>query len=385
MSRIESQLASLGSQLASVDRDVSVLERVTSSLGAEVSRIQQTVAMISGCISSAEGHVSRIGDDLARATSTLSDVAGRLVAESEHEREGREQVTQRLESLGAAQRNLGDVLKDGLAATTSRLGTLREKEASFQTLVSDSAKVVERLIREFGEELGHQVTDIEERVASLGDDEADGSEEAGKAFQSLLSVQQSLGEILKEIRQSSDKLAADMAEVVRHEKEAEDRKLRQAAAEGNVAGIRLLAMGQAEVAVEVLKRAVACAQGLREPRLNLAAALLRQNRLADAQGVYQELLRDSPDDADVLLFGGILAMADGRYDEAAELLERCERARHEDEAAAEALCIVHFLADRPTEARRWLASLTPGAGSTRDILQRLLPADGPAAGESPYG
>src|SRR4051812_38122734 len=62
-----------------------------------------------------------------------------------------------------------------------------------------------------------------------------------------------------------------------------------------------------------------------DTRLGLAIELHKAGRLADAENVYRDILQQAPRDANVLYLLGLIALATGRHQRAADLLGRSIR------------------------------------------------------------
>jgi tetratricopeptide (TPR) repeat protein len=80
-----------------------------------------------------------------------------------------------------------------------------------------------------------------------------------------------------------------------------------------------------------------------------AITLHREGRLAEAEGIYSQLLRQDPCDADVLHLQGVLAHQTGRYDRAVELIRRAITL-HRTAAACVSLGTALMALGRPAEA-----------------------------------
>jgi tetratricopeptide (TPR) repeat protein len=80
-----------------------------------------------------------------------------------------------------------------------------------------------------------------------------------------------------------------------------------------------------------------------------AIALHRDGRLPEAEGIYAELLRQDPSDADVLHLQGVLAHQTGRYDWAVELIRRAI-SLHRTAAGCISLGTALMALGRPAEA-----------------------------------
>jgi tetratricopeptide (TPR) repeat protein len=80
-----------------------------------------------------------------------------------------------------------------------------------------------------------------------------------------------------------------------------------------------------------------------------AIALHREGRLPEAEGIYAELLRQDPSDADVLHLQGVLAYQTGRHDRAVELIRRAI-SLHRTPAACLSLGTALMTLGRPAEA-----------------------------------
>jgi tetratricopeptide (TPR) repeat protein len=78
-------------------------------------------------------------------------------------------------------------------------------------------------------------------------------------------------------------------------------------------------------------------------------ALHREGRLPEAEGIYAELLRQDPSDADVLHLQGVLAHQTGRHEWAAELIRRALSLQRTS-AACTSLGTVLMALGRPAEA-----------------------------------
>lgn len=142
----------------------------------------------------------------------------------------------------------------------------------------------------------------------------------------------------------------------------------------------LLALNDSAAAETELRGLVATLPDEAFARFMLARFLLQQERPADAEAELVKVLERDPEHNDALMLLALVSRDSGRYDLAAELLERSVMADGiEDWRDADALLgllIVHALRDDPGEFRSVLervgAAVPPGTDAADDAAHRLL-------------
>ena len=303
---------------------VSRLESRMEGLEEEVREIHRTMQAIESGISNFAEKTREIDQTLSGAVQQLSSSQNLIQNEVEAEQERHGAYMQRLELISEAQGNLRHTLDNGFAQTQTHLHTLSEREITLRDQVTKSFERVGEIMEEFRVNMNNKISDLLEQIGYLEAENTDGFEKNARVLQDILSNRETLIEqfagfdtTLQEIS-SSMEVAADSEESARTEEHLRE------SARLNDLGLHLIAIGQVESAVAILRKAAELAPDHSESLLNLGQAYLSLKEFDHAEETFRKITEGFPESGQAFLGMAVTCIHQSRYSEALEHLSMAE-------------------------------------------------------------